>query len=163
MNEFEIEKENNIVETMKNLQSDCPYCREKTEVLLRTRTMPMEEWDLAEKEWDCPICETHIVARFDVLPLSPEDKWIKERRGKGYLIDYNFRYDSYLCFDTEERSSELCDDKNCEFCSIELDWKELKEHSYDWHMHILSEEDYLKWEEDYDRKMREQLIKYKEE
>jgi hypothetical protein len=163
MNEFEIEKENNIVETMKNLQSDCPYCREKAEVLLRNRTMAMEEWHLAETEWDCPICETHIDSIFDVLPLTPETKWVKERNEQGYYVDYNFHYDSYLCFDTEERSSELCDDKNCEFCSIELDWKEMKEHSYDWHMHILSEEDYLKWEEDYDRKMREQRIKYKEE
>ncbi len=163
MNEFEIERENNIVETMKNLQSDCPYCREKAEVLLRTRTMAMEEWHLAETEWDCPICETNIVARYDVLPLTPEDKWLKERRGKGYLIDYNFHYDSYLCFDTEERSGELCDDKNCEYCSMEVDWKGLKEHSADWHMHILWEEDYLKWEENYDRKMREQRMKDKEE
>jgi len=163
MNEFEIERENNIVETMKNLQSDCPYCREKAEVLLRTHTMPIEEWHLAETEWDCPVCEIHIVAEYDVLPLTPESKWVKERREQGYHVEYYFKYDSYLCFDTEERSGELCDDKNCEYCSMEVDWKGLKEHSADWHMHILWEEDYLKWEENYDKKMREQRIKYKEE
>ena len=46
---------------------------------------------------------------------------------------------------------------------MEVDWKGLKEHSADWHMHILWEEDYLKWEENYDRKMREQRMKDKEE
>jgi len=165
MNEFEIEKmqqEINKVETMKNLQSDCPYCREKAEVLIRNPTIVLQEWDDVA-EWDCPICETHIVAEYDVLPLTPESKWIKERREQGYLVEYYFKYDSYLCLDTEERSGELCDDKNCEYCSMEVDWKELKEHSAYWHMHILGEEDYLKWEEDYDEKMREQRLKYKEE
>ena len=121
--------EKRVLETLKNLRTDCPFCKEKTEMFLRKQnntffgmTSPLNDLQfMLNFNWDCPICEKNVKPR-DVLPLSPEEEEVKKYKDMGHTVVWHMEYDAFLNYTLEKKIGvEDCGDENCEFCSQEID------------------------------------------
>jgi hypothetical protein len=137
MNESEMINaiEEGVFETLKNLRTDCPFCKEQTEIYLRKQinaflalTDPLDALQfMLNFNWDCPFCEKNVKPK-DVLPLSPEEAEVKKYQDMGHTVVWHMEYDAFLNYTLEKKVGvENCEDKNCEFCTQEIDWKRIKE------------------------------------
>ncbi len=123
------------VKTLNSLRTDCPFCKEKAaEYLQESNNIIMGIGDTMEAldflmnfNWDCFICKEKVYPD-DVLPLSPEQAEVKKYEDMGHTVVWHSEYDAYLNYTLEKKIGvEDCGDKNCGFCSEEIDWKEIKE------------------------------------
>ena len=65
-------------------------------------------------------------------PIEEIEKEKHEALGHG--VYYYMEYDAYLCLDCKENLTRKllgkCDDENCEYCKVEIDWENLGK--FDW-------------------------------
>lgn len=120
--------------TLSELRTDCPFCKEKaTKFLTVSDNLTMGLGDalgalnfLLNFNWDCPICEKNVHPK-QVLPLSPEAAEVKKYQDMGHTVVFHPEHDAFLNYTLEKKVGvEDCGDKNCEFCSQEIDWKKIK-------------------------------------
>ena len=126
------ELEKGIANVLERLRTDCPFCKEKAEIYLREQNKrywtlaPLDLDFMLRTNWDCPICRTNVNIN-DVLPLSKEEAEVKKYEDMGHLVVWHPEYDAYLNYTLEKKiGMEHCGDENCEFCSLEIDWKKIK-------------------------------------
>src|SRR6056300_1408235 len=126
--------ETGVIETLKNLRTNSPFCKEQTELYLRKQnntflalTNPFDDLQfMLNFNWDCPVCEKNVKPK-DVLPLSPEEQEVEKYENMGHKVVFHMEYDAYLNYTLKEKiGSQDCEDKNCEFCNKEIDWKKIK-------------------------------------